>query len=165
MTAAGLYKKFHGKPPANMRDTKLPVADYDSHPELAQLGKLVSITIGEQNIDEPWAKKITWSPAEAPDLAAEPGGKQLYIVGGKQDLSDLLRNLPVDIEKVKLDLGFCYQVEYLTAKKFDRFKPIVYYHDLGEETGVPPRITYNRKNKRIHFVGGEYVVRPEGITN
>jgi len=160
-----LYSKFHGKGPARVTDTGLPIADYGDHHELAQLGKLVSLTIGDKDADPPWVKKIEWGSREAPDLAAEPGGRQLYIIGGSQNLEESIEKLPIRADKDLLDLGFAYQVEYFTQKKFDNFQPVQYWHDLGEETGERPRVVYDRRKKRIHLVGGAYVVKPEGIVN
>lgn len=163
--ATELYKKFHGRGPDKVTKTGLPIAEYGSHPELGQLGRMVSLTIGDEEAENPWKKKIEWKAAEAPDLAAEPGGRQLYLIGGSQDLNSSLEALPIDTDKDLLDLGFAFRLEYFTQKKFDNFQPVTYYHDLGEETGDHPRVVYDRVKKRIHLVGGAYEVKPEGIVN
>ena len=160
--AADLYTKFHGRGPHGTIDTKLPIADYDGNKELGQLGKLVSLTIDGHGF---FRKKISWGSREAPDLAATPNGKQLYFVGGNQDLSDALESLPIDNRGNRVTLGAAYQIEYFTQKGFDNFQPVTYYHDLGEETGHRPRVVYDKRKKRIHLVGGAYVVKPEGIVN
>jgi len=163
--AGELYEKFHGRKAGRVSDTGLPIADYGSHAELGQLGKLVSLTIGDKDAEKPWCKKITWGGPEAPDLAAEPGGRQLYLVGGNQSLNGSLESLPISTDKDMIDLGFAYQIEYFTRKAFDNHQPVTYYHDLGEESGESPRAVYDRVKKRIHLVGGAYVVKPEGIVN
>lgn len=163
--AEDLFEKFHGRKAGKVSDTGLPIADYGSHEELGQLGKLVSITIGDKDAEKPWSKKITWGNSEAPELAAEPGGAQLFLVGGNQNLEASIAQFPVDTTKDMLDLGFAYQIEYFTRKKFDDFQPVTYYHDLGEETGESPRAIYDRVKKRLHLVGGAYKVKPEGIVN
>lgn len=163
--ATDLYTKFHGRGPKNVKETGIPTADYGDHPELGQLGKLVSLTFGDKDAEKPWTKKLIWESREAPDLAAEPGGRQLYIIGGGQNLNGSLAGLPIDTEKDMLDLGFAYQIEYFSQKSFDNFQPVTYYHDLGEETGECPRVVYDRIKKRLHIVGGAYVVKPEGIVN
>ena len=162
--ATDLYTQFHGRGPNRVIDRQMPIADYSDRPELAQLGKLVSLTIGEET-PKKWRRKITWGSREAPDLAAEPNGRQLYLVGGSQNLDGSLSGLPIDAQKQMIDLGFVYQVEYFTQKKFDNFQPVTYYHDLGEETGEVPRGVYDRLHKLIHIVGGAYKVKPEGIVN
>lgn len=178
--AAELYTKFHGRGPNKSYDLMVPVTDpYTAHPEIAQLGKLLSLTVGEavkmtgplgtiphgtdEEIDG-WAEVLTFK-GKAPDVAAEPGGKQIYIAGGDQNLDSLLEQLGADPTKELLDLGFCYRIEYMTQKKFDQFRPTDYWHLFGEETGVQPRLIYDRRNKLIQLVGGEYVIRPEGIVN
>jgi hypothetical protein len=177
--AEQLYEQFHGKRHARVTDTGLPIADYDSHPKLAALGKLVSVTIGENvkliepkftkaqplGKGKPWVETISFGSNEAPDLAAEPGGRQLYLVGGNQNISDCLRSLPIDANKDLLDLGNLLRLEYFTRKGFDNFQPVTYYHALGEETGVTPRLIFDRRKKRLHIVGGQYEVKPEGIVN
>ena len=160
-SAEDLYEKFHGKKPRGAKDTGLPVADYDSHPKLAQLGRMVSLTV-QQPGGKP--QQISWGKREAPDLASEPNGNQLYVVGGAQQLDPKVF-VGAKPKNGIWDLGFGVQVEYFTQKHFDDFQPVTYFHDLGEETGVQPRIKYDARKKRIHFVGGAYKVKPEGIVN
>ena len=159
--ATDLYTQFHGRGPRQVRDTNLPIVDYDGHEELGQIGKMVSLTIGGRG----WRKKIEWGPREAPDLASEKDGKQLYLVGGSQNLDSGLEALPVKTDRRTVDCGFAYQVEYFTQKGFDNFQPVTYYHQFGEDTGERPRVVYDRQKKRIHLVGGAYKVKPEGIVN
>jgi hypothetical protein len=160
--ATELYTQFHGRGPRRVTDTGLSVADYDNHPELAQLGKLESLTIGGKG----WRKKIEWGSREAPDLAAEPGGKQLYIVGGSQNLDDGIQSLPIKLNGGRrVKLGEAYQIEYHTQKGFDGFQPVTYFHHLGEDTGVRPRVVYDRAKKLIYIVGGAYTVKDVGIVN
>ena len=163
--ALDLAVKFHGRRMGMDKNTGLPIADYGSHDELGQLGKMASLTIGDKEAPKPWCKRITWGDSEAPDLAAEPGGTQLYLVGGNQNIDRSLDKLPIDATKDMLDLGFAYQIEYFTRKEFDNFQPVTYYHDLGEETGESPRVVYDRVKRRIHLVGGAYKVKPEGVVN
>lgn len=159
--ATDLYTQFHGRGPKGVHDTGLAAADFDNHDELGQLGRLVSLTIGQKS----WRKKISWGSREAPALASEPGGKQLYLVGGSQNLDEALESLPIRANGSRVTLGECYQLEYFTQKGFDNFQPVTYYHELGEETGERPTVVYDRTKKRIHLVGGAYIVKPEGIVN
>jgi hypothetical protein len=160
--ATDLYTEFHGRTPHRVTDTGLATADYDGHPELAQLGKLVSLTIGGSG----WRKKIQWESREAPDLAATPNGKQLYIIGGSQNLDSAVDKLPTkQLSNHRVLIGSAYQIEYFTQKHFDNFQPVTYYHSFGEDSGERPHVVYDRRKKRIHLVGGAYVVKPEGIVN
>jgi hypothetical protein len=113
-------------------------------------------------VSEAKAKLRDW---KAPDLAAVPNTKQLYILGGNQNLESLLPALGADPEKDLLDLGDVYLIEYFTQKRFDHFEPINYFHHFGEISGVTPRLIFDRVHKVLSLAGGEYVVKPAGITN
>jgi hypothetical protein len=101
----------------------------------------------------------------APDVAAVPNTRQLYFVGGNQNLDKMLLSLGADPDKDLCDLGFCYLIEYFAQKRFDHFEPITYYHALGEISGVQPRLIYRKPQKMLELVGGEYVVKAAGIDN
>jgi hypothetical protein len=174
--ATDLYTQFHGRGPRRVTDTKrplsslehnmLPVAEYGTHPELAQLGKLVSIRFGNVSKNQ-WGKELKWTSSDdAPDLAAERKGEQLFLVGGTQTVDvSAIPWKPSKFRGAMLCLGYAYRVEYFTQKKFDNYQPVTYYHELGEETGKRPKLVYDPRKRRLHFVYGEYVVKPEGIVN
>lgn len=103
--------------------------------------------------------------AGAPDVAAVPNTRQLYLIGGNQNIDAQLPALGVDPEKDLGDLGFCYLIEYFAQKRFDRFEPMTYFHAFGEKTGVQPRLIYRKPQKMLELVGGEYVVKSVGIDN
>ena len=100
---------------------------------------------------------------KTPDLAAVPNTKQLYILGGEYPAN--IGDIASDPEKDIWDLGSCYLVEYLAQKRFDRFAPIGYFHHFGEKSGVTPRLIFDRVHKVLSLAGGEYTVKPAGITN
>lgn len=117
-----------------------------------------------EEADRPLAEiKARLREYKTPDLAAVPNTKQLYIVGGEYpaDLGDI----SPDPEKDMWDLGSCYLVEYFAQKRFDQFAPVGYWHHFGEKTGVTPRLIFDRVHKVLSLAGGEYTVRPAGITN
>jgi hypothetical protein len=103
--------------------------------------------------------------AGAPDVAAVPNTRQMYFVGGNQNLDAQLESLGADPEKDLCDLGFCYLIEYFAQKRFDRFEPTTYFHAFGEKTEVQPRLIYRRPERMLELVGGEYVVKSVGIDN
>jgi hypothetical protein len=87
-------------------------------------------------------------------------------VGGKQSLTDSeLIALGCDPEKDLCDLGYCYQIEYVAQKRFDRFEVMTYYHAFGEKSDVQPRLTFRRHPSMLELMGGEYLVRSVGIDN
>lgn len=90
-------------------------------------------------------------------LSSNEDGTQLYLVGGDQslDLDDL------DITghmatKELITIGDVVKLYYETEKDFDKFEVIQYHHEVGEESGVLPILAYDRLNKRMLFVGGDY---------
>lgn len=185
--AEELYRKFHGKR-GKTRDTGLAIADFDSHPELAQLGTLVSLIIGEYvrlvmndsgvkeverlEADDPdaWFQQISFG-RNPPQVAAEPSGKQIYFVGGNQDISQVLTKFDgFDRSQELIELGPCLLIEYQTRKRFDKFQPVIYFHALGEESGgfagdngANPQLMYNRVRHQLSLVGGNYRIDPSGI--
>jgi len=187
--AADMYTKFHGRGPSGHKDLIIPEIDpYGSHPEIAHLGHLVLLIVGEgigeikptgsssrnayeifrQNDDDPdaWAVMLEkWTKKSAPSVAASPDGHHLYFAGGDQDLEEYLDKMGAHPSKDVCDLGFCYMVVYDTQKKFDGYESTDYYHKLGEESDVPPRLIYYRKEKLFALVGGEYTVKDVGIVN
>lgn len=63
------------------------------------------------------------------------------------------------------DHGYIYEVTYRAQKAhLGDAKPRLYYHKLGEETGVPPIFHINRDGELI-FKGGEYWIEASGIHN
>lgn len=181
-SAEELYRRFHGRGPDKSYDVMVPTIDpYREHPEIAQLGKLVHLYVGEgvkvetrkstgdvarvvPVEEEYWCSKITFDD-QRPDVAAEPGGRQIYFVGGNQNLDNKLKELGADPDKDILDLGFVYHLAYDTKKKFDAYQSTDYQHELGEETGVLPRLAYDRVHKLMLLIGGEYIITPRGIEN
>lgn len=179
-SADTLYKMFHGRGPDRQKMLDVELLDpFAKHPALAQLGKLRSLTVGEfiekcEGADgiipvskdpQAWAIQIDFDEKTAPDLAAEPDGRQLFIVGGNQDIDRFIDALRADPSKDPIDCGFVYRIEYFTRKGFDRFQPINYWHHFGEESNVQPRLIYDRTHHRLALAGGEYVVKREGIVN
>jgi hypothetical protein len=158
--AADLYSEFHGEDPRKILAVQRSAAMRLDYTALGDLEYIVFQPDGEKE-----ARKIDFTKADGVKLAANAEGTQLYIIDGNQDLSGCLDDFPVDLEKDFLDLGQVVRVSYFTRKKFDGFKPVAYYHDLGEESGVRPRGGYDKLKKEIFIFGGEYKIKPEGIVN
>lgn len=158
--ASELYEKFHGKPSERI-DIVEEAVHYHEH--LTALGDLV-----ELKIKTPTRIRATLRfPDEgAPTLASSEDGRQLFVVGGDQKVN--LRDIEMDSAQWRrdmMDLGELLEVTYHTVKGFHKFEPTNYFHKLGEETGVKPRILYDTRNERLLVAGGQYAVKPEGIVN
>lgn len=154
--AAKMFKDFHGR--GTKGELKIPEMDYHrgNYTKLGNLEYLITELNGKkQKIDFPEGSKAI--------LACDPDGNQLYVLGPAEDtdITAVLGRWDTDKSKDFIDLGDCCEVQYYTRKGFDNFVPVHYYHELGEESGVRPRLMFNRLNRSLHFIGGEYEVRKE----
>jgi hypothetical protein len=113
---------------------------------LAKLGKLVSITTEEGTLKP--VSGTAW-------LCADTKGK-LHI--------GTTQNKPLWSGSAQC-FGEVSQVEYEESKPHLGFpNPIVFYHKLGEETGVRPKLHADGKGG-LKFKGGAYRIAREGIVN
>lgn len=62
--------------------------------------------------------------------------------------------------KVAVKLGKLISVAYETHKGGEH---ATWEHEFGEEGGRKPDLVMDAKTKRLHIVGGDYDVKPEGI--
>lgn len=157
-TAAALYESFHGKTPKEILEMQESDAARHTYTALGDLQELV--------MDAPAGKvKIGFSNADAVKVASAPGGKQLYLLGGNQNIDAQLGSFGSDPAKDFVELGAAVQITYRARKSMDDFKLVDYWHKLGEETGEPPYAFYDRLKRRIFLAGGRYRVEAPGIIN
>lgn len=158
--AADLYRKFHGRDSTKLTEI---LQRTDVREDLTALGDLVKLKLKDYEIEF----KQREGAANNTMLCSDPAGKQLFVIGGDQDLSGLVYDKlgRHGRDKDSVDLGELHFIEYFTRKGFDNYQPVTYYHKLGEETGVRPRLMYDQRNRQLHIVGGEYQVTPDGIKN
>lgn len=132
---------------------------------LAELGTLVELSV-KRPVGWKWGKfDFTGRGVR---LAANGAGSQLYLVGGNQKISrGELTHLGVDNSKDIIDLGECMSIAYRANKAHVNGIASDYEHKFGDRTGARPRLTYDRRGPqpRIHFAGGEYIAKIEGIDN
>jgi hypothetical protein len=162
--SAELYEEFHGKPSEQLTEY---VYEEHEHDSLAQLGELISVTVltttgYEAKIDAP---SIDGPVNDVVQLCSSEDRRQLYFVGGNQAIDvEALGFSDSDIKDLMV-IGVLAQVEYCTKKKFHKFKPVDYYHELGEETGVQPILLYDPISQLMKVAGGAYEVKDVGIVN
>ena len=110
---------------------------------------------------------IGWSVDQGMKLAADrhEGDKQLYIVGPEAGLVEKkLRNLAefllteYDPSHEFMAFGPLYGFTYEAEKRMDKFKPVSYGHQFGEENGIVPSLWYHRPTESLLIVGGDYRV-------
>lgn len=64
--------------------------------------------------------------------------------------------------RVAVKLGKLVSVAYETHKGGEK---ATWEHEFGEEGGKRPDLVMDAKTKRLHIVGGDYDVKPEGIVD
>lgn len=157
--AADLYEEFHGKPADRVTEIS---GDMHVHAYLAELGDLVEMKVSTlSNLD------LTLGFDKAsPKLASSEDGTTLYIEGGDQSLD--LKSIKMDGDKWIKDsmvIGVIREMTYRTEKSFDKFESTDYFHKLGEETGVQPLLIYRPRDEKMEIMGGQYLVKSEGVVN
>lgn len=152
-----LYREFHGRDPKEV--VELQESDVMRKTYVA-LGPLVELLI-----DSPAGRVTIGFERDSVKLASDPGGHQLYCIGGNQNLDSQIERFGSDVMKDFIELGIGVKVVYFDRKKIDNFVAFDYEHKLGEETNEPPILFYDKLKKRIFFVGGRYRVEAPGIIN
>lgn len=154
--AEAMYETFHQKAPGSVREYELPYLYPENFAALGRLREL-RVFLDNKNPDFPITR---FGDCE---VVCTPDGDNIYFVGGDQEID--LAALDMASHKDDVDLGPCVYICYHTVKGFHDFVPTDYYHQFGEENGVVPRLNYNRLNKRLYLVSGDYRVKAEGIVN
>ena len=149
--AIRLFQSFHGRDPKEIAEKQESAA---MRLEYTALGDLEYLIVKPEGGG---AVQINFE-GDGVKLASSPNGKQLYLIGGTQNLSSMLDKFTDDPEKDFIDLGEGREVQYLARKIHGDFQPVSWYHKFGEENGALPRLMYDKLKRRIFFVGGEYYI-------
>ncbi len=159
--AVKLYETFHG------RDAKDIVEKHESAAmrlDYTALGKLIALGLGEPKksgnaLVNAWEKEDHIGfEGDGVTLASSPDGKQLYLIGGNQNLASCLHRFQVDRDKDFIDLSEIGFVVYEARKIHGDYQPVEYVHQFGEKSGALPQAMYDKLRKRIFLVGGEYFI-------
>jgi hypothetical protein len=154
--ASRMFETFHQKAPGR-------IVEYEELVQFpgnfAELGKLIELRVflDTANPDFPFTR---FGDAQ---VVCTPDGNNIYFVDGDQSIS--LESLEITTDKDTVELGPCTYICYLTVKGFHDFEPTKYWHRFGEEDGIFPRLGYDRLNKRLFLIGGNYQVKRPGIVN
>jgi hypothetical protein len=190
--AQRLYETFHGRTAANVTDYDEPD---DAREDLAALGwltetvfyprtrnhgdaidarEVAKVRRPSEKVTRPWdqvARELGICLAvlsfedDKVAVASNAEGTQLYLIGGRQDLSGVLDKFDADESKDFIELGDALAISYLASKAQSDYKPMEWEHILGEESGYSPFGYWNRLQSRIYLVGGDYRVDEPGIIN
>jgi hypothetical protein len=187
-TAKRLYKKFIGKPASKLtRKTTAHPAARNAKGGKLPVAKLA--TLSYLKVRNPALKggMICFRGTQRPKLLSHPSGRQYYFHGGNQDLNGIpspARWNPseitaADLRRAGLDpangkrfpksgivpIGEVEEIGYFERKAVEDFRPVEYYHQLGEENGKRPTLVYDPEHKQMHLVGGDYRTLWNGINN
>jgi len=147
--AVRLFQGFHGHDPKEIVEKHVSAA---TRLDYTALGDLVYL-----KVETPVGKKAEFNfHGDGVKLAISPDGKQLYCIGGNQNILPCLDE--DSKQKDFIDLGDAIEVAYLARKIHGKFQPVEYYHEFGEVDGTLPRLMYDRLRKQIFFIGGNYWV-------
>ena len=160
--ASQMYEDFHGEPAQHV--------DHLHEPEprattLSELGELVELQV-KRPIGWKWA--VFDFTGRGVKLASNAAGSQLYFVSGNQKVSrGELTRAGADNSKDLIDLGEATLIAYRARKMHVDGIASNYQHKFGDETGVRPRLMYDRRGPqpRLYLTGGEYRVEAAGIIN
>lgn len=151
--ARAMFEQFHGRPSTETISISRRV---HYHSNLTALGELVQIKI------KPFAVRgvVRLEDFEGAILACNEKGTQLYIEGGNQSVDP--EGFGLDIVHEFYDLGEAIEVTYFTTKDHlgNEGGTANYFHQFKRPG---PCVQYDALNKRLNFVGGQYVILPEGI--
>jgi hypothetical protein len=139
-----LTEEFHGRPPIEEIEATVSLA-YPT--QLSVLGDLREIALTDGTVLE-FTDVL---------LACSEDRRQLYVVGNVEMPADRRYTL----------IGEAKHVVYATDKPHldDPSPDTEYIHKFGEEGGERPLIVYDKDARSILIVGGDYVVKREGIVN
>ena len=158
-----LFETFHGRSSEEIARKQVSAA---MRKDYTALGDLVSIGFddcgySEDTLAVKWDKcpRIDFTKADGTMLASSPDGKQLYAIGGNQDVSACLKTFEgVDESKDLIDLGEIAFVVYHARKIHTNYEPTDWCHKFGTAKTTRPRLMFNRLQEQIYFVGGEYFI-------
>ena len=167
--AAAVFEEFHGTPAT--KELVYNVRQH-VHTKLADLGKLLVLVINIPRVGkfklEPRGVRATTSEEKEKDR------RQIYFIGGDQELRPEMFPGFHEPWKDHIDLGFLTNINYFTSKDFHDFAPTDYRHKFGvfgekeRELGMKRRPTlpsfhYDTKSKLFYISGGGYTVEYAGI--
>ena len=158
--AAAMFEAFHGRPSDRILEI---TEEIHEHEYLAELGTLVSFAI-----ETPTGLRAELEfTSDAPKLASNEEGSQLFVVAGKQSVNLKPLKMDGDWRKESMVLGWIWVLTYNTEKDFDKFESIDYYHKLSEEERgsvekrrkTLPVLRYDTVNEKLHIDGGKYRIK------
>lgn len=119
-------------------------------------------------------QRVTFNKTDPPLIVSDSTGKQIYFVGGGQDLTECLAAFadasPLQIKNWtgsdRVVLGQGREIHYIGKKHHigdedtDEWR-----HKHGEEDGLLPTVVFDAANKRLLYEGGNYRIEGPWMHN
>lgn len=159
-SAEALRERFTGAPAEHVRVMDEP---HMSAGNYAMLGKLLSLYVKPRKGGQ--VQEIR--AAGGTMVVADESARQIYFVGGDQDISSGLAVFgAVDRGAGLFEIGEARRIDYKQRKEHvEHPEQDSWRHEFGEETGKRPTVLYDLKAKRLLLEGGDYRVEEAGIIN
>lgn len=160
--AVKLFESFHGKDAQEVLNVQRSSAmrlDYTSLGDLVALG-FDDCGFSESKLTNHWddCPHISFK-GDKVKLASSPNGRQLYFIGGSQNLDSSLSDFKgVDTQKDLIDLGDVFFVVYEARKVHSNFESTEWMHAFGKKGENLPRLVYDKLKKELALVGGKYFI-------
>jgi hypothetical protein len=165
--AERIAEEFHGRP---ARETIEVVEDeaYDDYG--AVLGYLQTLKILMED-DTYIPIEFDFEPGAEDNVlvVSGPEGANIEFVGGDQDIDWQDVDGATEADKNLVLVGPVIEIEYFADKHHlvgprEQEDGITYYHEFGEDDGELPYLVFDRRNRKLLLVGGNYTIEAEGIT-
>jgi hypothetical protein len=166
--AERIAEEFHGRP---ARETIEVIEDeaYDDYG--AVLGYLQKLDILMEDGDTFIPIEFDYQPDSEDNVlvVSDPKGANIEFVGGDQDIDWQLVEGATEADKNLVLVGPVIEIDYYADKHHlegpkEQEDGITYYHEFGEDDEELPYLVFDRRNRKLLFVGGNYTIEPEGIT-
>lgn len=160
-SAREMAEEFHGRAVEqviNIDELECEPSDY------AVIGELIELRVQ----DEKNEYTLEFNNKDGVILACDSEGKQLYFIGGNQNINDLLDDIETkhSLSQRFLFVGYLSGIVYKTEKHHlsdSNGEVCEYDHNFGEQGGHFPILIYDKLNEKMIIAGGTYDVRDVGI--
>jgi hypothetical protein len=143
----------------------VPAGDY------TDLGEFIAVAVKPTSTGQTEVVQEISFPGRDLELISDPSGRQLYVVGTGQDLTEADLRVFTASERERVELGGCRAISYGMAKfgsevpASARGEDARWDHKFGEEGGTCPRIWYDRKMRRLILDRATYRIEGAWIRN
>lgn len=165
--AETVYEEFAGHESEFIDTAHEPHIPSGNYARLGDPGELLSLYVKPR--DGGFVRHIGAETFEAdpPVIVTDETAKQIYFVGGNQDISESLAAFgALDRGNGIFELGEGRRIDYKAEKpQVDDSGTDEWQHHFGEENGRKPTVLFNAQLKRLLLEGGDYRIEGPWIRN